>query len=173
MDEEALALRSKAIEPDGSVLGNLSPTAMLIVAGVLATLVVANALAEANTDSFLGEVKRQFGSVRVEHLYLPVEIESSENQIFSSYLVRLDKHHATFLVTQPLTEGTKVSFHSNIESSLSSTLKPQFHGTVSSARRDDASDFFEIEIHLQAKSDTEKSNLTNWITSLRPSALAT
>ncbi len=170
-DEATLSLRSKAIEPGSSALGNLSPTAVLIVAGVLATLVFANALSEATSDSFLCEVKRQFGSVQVDHLFLPVEIETKENQISSSFLVRLDNHYATFLVTHPLANGKKVIFHSNIESSRVSTEHPKFHGTVSNSRHEEGSSFFEIEIHLHAKNEAERNNLTDWITSLRPSAI--
>ncbi len=170
-NENAISLRSKAIEPGSSDLGNLSPTAVLIVAGVLATLVFANALSEATSDSFLCEVKRQFGSVQVDHLFLPVEIETKENQVSSSFLVRLDNHYATFLATHPLANGKKVTFHSSIESDRNSNGDPQFHGTVSNSRREEGSSFFEIEIHLHAKNEAERSNLTDWITSLRPSAI--
>jgi hypothetical protein len=172
-NEAALSLRSKAIEPGSSALGNLSPTAVLIVAGVLATLVFANAISEASKDSFLCEVKRQFGSVQVDHLFLPVDIETKEHEVSSSFLVRLDNHYATFLATQHLANGKKVTFHSKTDSNRNSVEHPRFHGTVSNSKQDDGSSFFEIEIHLHAKNDAERNNLTNWITSLQPSDITT
>ena len=172
IDEEGLILRSKAVESGPSLFGELPPMKILIVTCVVGTLVIANALAEAKSDSLLGEIKRQFSGLHAEHLFLPVAIQTSEREIADGYLVRLSKHRASFFAPQAINLGSKIAFRSNAEIG-SNQQQSWFHGIVTGSRGDIESKRLEIEIRLHAETKAEKANLSHWITSLAPTMAVT
>ena len=73
---DEISLQSNAAARETAPIGTSSVT-VLVVAGVVASPILADAIAEAADDSILGRLKRLGGRDHADHLYLPVTIQST------------------------------------------------------------------------------------------------
>ena len=168
VDEEALALRSRALSselPDNFVFG--SSLTMFVVAGVLLALIAANVVGEARDDSFFGDIKRLGGNDHADRLYLPVTIQRRGSRtVEAGHLVTLGRRRSAIFTAKPFLVGTRVSV-TPVTSRATKTDAP-FHCVIMKCRKKGDAEEFTLESRMTPSDVAEQNALMHWISELKP-----